>query len=108
MEIPLLRINQAKSPDLVSVTQYYSNELVSYIRKVLQIIPETMFSLMARIVYLQISVIKELPTRLDKDKLKEYAQLDHRLEVMSMGYYGSWGSVKIRNLTTLLRNYKIN
>ena len=82
MEIPLLRINQAKSPDLVSVTQYYSNELVSYIRKVLHIIPETMFSLMARIVYLQTSVIKELPTRLDKDKLKEYAQLDHRLEVI--------------------------
>lgn len=84
MEIPLLRINQAKSPDLVSVTQYYSNELVSYIRKVLHIIPETMFSLMARIVYLQTSVIKELPTRLDKDKLKEYAQLDHRLEVAKL------------------------
>ncbi|XP_054285996.1 WASH complex subunit 5-like isoform X1 [Macrosteles quadrilineatus] len=84
MEIPLLRINQAGSSDLVSVSQYYSHELVSYVRKVLHIIPESMFSLMARIVYLQTSVIKELPTRLDKDKLREYAQLDHRMEVAKL------------------------
>nr|CAD7398867.1 unnamed protein product [Timema poppensis] len=84
MEIPLLRINQAKSPDLVSVSQYYSGELVAYVRKVLHIIPETMFGLMARIVHLQTSVIKELPTRLDKERLKEFAQLDHRLEVAKL------------------------
>lgn len=81
MEILLLRINQAQSPDLVSVSQYYSHELVSYIRSVVQIIPETMFKLMAKIVYLQTHVIHELPTRLDKDKLKEYAQLNNRLKV---------------------------
>lgn len=81
LEIPLLRINQAHSPDLVSVSQYYSGELVGYVRKVLHIIPETMFGLMARIVSLQTSVIKELPTRLDKDRLREYAQLEDRHEV---------------------------
>jgi WASH complex subunit strumpellin len=81
LEIPLLRINQAHSPDLVSVSQYYSGELVDYVRKVLHIIPETMFGLLARIVSLQTSVIKELPTRLDKDRLREYAQLEDRHEV---------------------------
>lgn len=34
LELPLLRINQANSPDLVSVSQYYSGELVAYVRKV--------------------------------------------------------------------------
>lgn len=81
LEIPLLRINLAHSPDLVSVSQYYSNELVSYLRKVLHIIPETMFQIMAKIAHLQTYEIKEVPTRLDKDQLKEYAQLDHRFEV---------------------------
>lgn len=81
LEIPLLRINQAHSPDLVSVSQYYSGELVGYVRKVLHIIPETMFGLLARIVSLQTSVIKELPTRLDKDRLREFAQLEDRHEV---------------------------
>ena len=37
LDLPLLRISQAASPDLVSVSQYYSSELVGYVRKVLQV-----------------------------------------------------------------------
>ncbi|CAG2161735.1 unnamed protein product [Oppiella nova] len=84
LDMPLLRINQASSPDLVSVSQYYSSELVSYVRKVLHIIPETMFSLMARIIELQTNHIKELPTRLMKDQLKAYSQLEERHEVAKL------------------------
>ncbi|GAB6028824.1 WASH complex subunit 5 [Chamberlinius hualienensis] len=84
LDLPLMRINQAKSPDLLTISQYYSGELVAYVRKVLQIIPETMFGLLDRIIRLQTNVIKEVPTRLEKDKLKEYAQLDHRFEVAKL------------------------
>ena len=34
LDLPLVRISQANSPDLVSVSQYYSGELVAYLRKV--------------------------------------------------------------------------
>ncbi|XP_035827087.1 WASH complex subunit 5 [Aplysia californica] len=81
LDLPLMRINQANSQDLISVSQYYSGELVAYVRKVLQIIPQTMFSLLAKIIHLQTTSIKEVPTRLEKDKMKEYAQLDERYEV---------------------------
>lgn len=81
LDLPLLRINQASSPDLLSVSQYYSGELVSYVRKVLHIIPETMFGLMAQIIELQTNAIKEVPTRLMKDQLKAYAQLNERYKV---------------------------
>lgn len=81
MDLPLLRIQQANSPDLLSVSQFYSRLLVLYIRRVLQVIPETVFGLLAQIVQLQTSKIEELPTRLDKTKLKEYAKLDERYEV---------------------------
>jgi len=37
LDLPLLRINQAGSQDLISVSQYYSSELVTYVRKVLQV-----------------------------------------------------------------------
>lgn len=84
MDLPLVRIGQANSPDLVSVSQYYSGELVAYVRKVLQIIPETMFGLLARIIQLQISSVKEVPTRLEKDKLREYAQLDERYQIAKL------------------------
>lgn len=81
LDLPLLRINQANSQDLLSVSQYYSGELVAYVRKVLQIIPQSMFSLLAKIIKLLTNNIKEVPTRLEKDKMKEYAQLDERYEV---------------------------
>ncbi|MEQ2167270.1 hypothetical protein GOODEAATRI_002430, partial [Goodea atripinnis] len=69
LDLPLLRINQANSADLLSVSQFYSGELV------LQIIPESMFTSLAKIIKLQIHDIMEVPTRLDKDKLKDYSQL---------------------------------
>lgn len=83
MEVPLIRINQCGSENLMSVSKYYSQELIEYIRKVLHIIPETMFKYMTQIATLQTDVINEVPTRLDKDKLNDYAQLDERLEVNS-------------------------
>uniref|UniRef100_A0A8C2X1F6 WASH complex subunit 5 n=1 Tax=Cyclopterus lumpus TaxID=8103 RepID=A0A8C2X1F6_CYCLU len=81
LDLPLLRINQANSADLLSVSQFYSGELVAYVRKVLQIIPESMFTSLAKIIKLQIHDIMEVPTRLDKDKLKDYSQLGARYEV---------------------------
>ena len=39
LDLPLLRINQAMSPDLLSVSQYYSGELVTYFRKVCPTVP---------------------------------------------------------------------
>lgn len=89
MEIPLLRINQAHSDDLLSVSQYYSNELIKYIQKVLQIIPEKVFSIVEKIIELQTWTIKEVPTRLDKERLREFAQLDHRMEVAHLTHTAS-------------------
>ncbi|ESO02903.1 hypothetical protein HELRODRAFT_81068 [Helobdella robusta] len=84
LDLPLLRINQSNSLDLVSVSEYYSKELVAYVQQVLQIIPETMFTLLARIINLLTSSIKEVPTRLDKEKMKDYAQLNERYEVAKL------------------------
>jgi len=58
-DLPLLRITQANSSDYMSVTQYYSGELVSYVRKVLQIIPKSMFNLLAEIISIQTNKLKE-------------------------------------------------
>ncbi|XP_076246687.1 WASH complex subunit strump isoform X1 [Calliopsis andreniformis] len=86
LETPLLRVNQARSADLSSVSQYYSRELEKYARRVLQIIPETVFGLLAQIVHLETNSFKEIPTKLPKDKLKDYAQLDDRLQMAKLTY----------------------
>ncbi|EGD78584.1 WASH complex subunit strumpellin [Salpingoeca rosetta] len=86
LELPLVRISQVGSPDLVSVSEFYSSELVSYVRKVLQIIPRSMFTLLEEIIKLQTVTMREVPTRLDKDKLKDFAQLDLREKVSELTY----------------------
>lgn len=62
----------------VSVAEH---EICAPFCQVLQIIPESMFTSLAKIIKLQIHDIMEVPTRLDKDKLKDYAQLGARYEV---------------------------
>ncbi|KRT79258.1 hypothetical protein AMK59_7788 [Oryctes borbonicus] len=96
MEIPLLRINEARSEDFVSVSQYYSSELEIYVRKVLQIIPNMMFEKLNRIIEMQTNILKELPTKLDKDKLKEYAQLNERFEYAKLTHSISVFSMGMR------------
>ena len=52
-------------------------EIIYNFRKVLQVIPATMFGLLEEVIRNQRELL-ELPTRLEKDKLKEYSQLDRR------------------------------
>ena len=86
LDLPLVRITQANSSDFSSVTQYYSRELVLYVRKVLQIIPLSMFNLLAEIISIQTNKLREVPTLLDKEKLKEFSQLDLRYEIAKLTY----------------------
>ncbi|XP_026762706.2 WASH complex subunit 5 [Galleria mellonella] len=102
MEIPLLRINQAYSDDLVSVSQYYSNELIKYIQKVLQIIPEMVFSIVEKIIDLQTWSIEEIPTRLEKEKLRDYAQLEQRMEVAKLTHSASTFTTGILDMRSTL------
>lgn len=39
-----------------------------------------MFGKLTRIIEMQTSVLKELPARVEKEKVKEYAQLEERFE----------------------------
>jgi len=84
LDLPLVRINQVGSNDLMIVSHYYSGELVAYVRKVLQIIPETMFTMLASIVQIQTNHLRELPLRAEKEKLREYAQLDERYQIAKL------------------------
>ena len=47
----------------------------------LQIIPESMFTVLHEIIKILTHRMREVPTRLEKDKMKEFAQLDDRYQV---------------------------
>lgn len=82
METSLIRINQAGDTDLASVSRYYSSQLMTYVTNVLQVIPRSVFSIMANIALQQTTHIPQLPARLDKDKILNYTKFDVRFEVI--------------------------
>ncbi|KAL0220768.1 hypothetical protein RCL1_000622 [Eukaryota sp. TZLM3-RCL] len=78
LEVPLVRIQQANSADLASVANYYSTNLVSFVRKVLQVVPKTMFELFYAIIELISVKITPLPVKIPRDDLPNFAQLELR------------------------------
>ncbi|RYG62180.1 hypothetical protein EON64_18085, partial [archaeon] len=62
---------------------YYSNELVEFVRLVLEVIPVSVFNVLSKIVNLQ-TQMTNLPMRLEAKDLKEYAQLDTRCEMAKL------------------------
>lgn len=86
LEIPLMRINEEKSEDLISVSHYFSNELVSFVRHVIQIIPHSIFRVLMEIVHIRTNVLKPIPNRVEKAEFKDYAQLDDRYKIAQLTY----------------------
>jgi WASH complex subunit strumpellin len=86
LDVPLVRIMAINSPDSESVAQYYSNELVSFVRMVLEIVPISVFKILHKIERIQTDQIIPIPIRLEANDLKEYAQLDLRLQLSKLTY----------------------
>lgn len=86
LDVPLVRITAIDSPDAVSVAEYYSGELVEFVRIVLEIIPKSIFTILSQIVTIQTTQMQALPIRFEAKDLKEFAQLDTRFEVAKLTY----------------------
>lgn len=84
LDVPLVRIAAIDSPDVVSVAEYYSGELVEFVRQVLEVIPISVFSVLSQIVNIQTHKMKPLPIRPEAKDLKDYAQLDLRFDLAKL------------------------
>lgn len=84
LELPCSRIDQAAGNDdlltssLESVSEYYSTELVTFVRNVLHIIPTSIFSVLKDIVKILVDHLKECPTKIARKELREQSQIDVR------------------------------
>lgn len=78
LNTPLIRIIQAESPDMNSVSKYYSGELIKFVKQVLQIIPIQIFEILQDIIVLLTSKLRQFPPKFNKNDLKEYAQYEER------------------------------
>lgn len=82
----LIRIQQVNSQaDLISVSQYYSTKLVSYMRSVLHIIPATILDLVSSIIAIQTdNVLGDMPSKIPLDSLKDYALPGKRARILEL------------------------
>ena len=81
LNFPLVHLYEIDSEDIDSVTKYYSGELVSFVRDILQIIPISVFNLLDDVSKIFSSGFREIPTKLKKKEVKEYAQNDKRFKL---------------------------
>ncbi|OHT02014.1 hypothetical protein TRFO_30967 [Tritrichomonas foetus] len=84
LDLRLVRIIQSESNDAASVSEHYSTIIVDFVRTVLEIVPISIFQVLAQIIQLRTHVLKDLPNRIERAKLKQYAQLEERSKLASL------------------------
>ena len=81
MDAPMVRIIQANSEDMMSVSKYYSSLMIKFVEKVLQIIPVSVFEKLEGIIQILIGKMKQIPQKINRAVLKDYAQFDQRKSI---------------------------
>eukprot|EP00756_Hemistasia_phaeocysticola_P004516 Hpha_TRINITY_DN12863_c0_g2::TRINITY_DN12863_c0_g2_i1::g.24075::m.24075/K18464/RTSC, SPG8; WASH complex subunit strumpellin len=86
LELPCVRMQDARSPDISLVASHFSMRLDKFVRKVLAVIPYSMFRELEKIVQLLTNELQECPTRMPKDMMRERAQLEERYQLAKHTY----------------------
>jgi|EP00945_MAST-04E_sp_MAST-4E-sp1_P006604 WASH complex subunit strumpellin len=81
LDVPLTRIVESSSPDYESVADYYSGELVAFVRRVLDVIPRSIFQNLSDIISILTNRLQALPLKLETVRLKVASQLEQRYEL---------------------------
>ena len=74
LNFPLIRLFEIESEDIESVTNYYSGELVKYVKTILQVIPRRVFEYMQDVFNIFSLGFEEMPLKILKKDFKQYAQ----------------------------------
>jgi len=78
MNFPLKRIIEYNSEDLDQVANYYSGELVKFVKRTLSIIPTNIFEKLEQISGILTKNVIEMETKMLKEKLKDLAAYEER------------------------------
>ena len=88
LELPCTRIDQAADNDpaltvtLENVSDYYSTDLVQFVRKVLHVIPSSIFKVIRQIMLALNNDLQECPTKVARQDLKQMSQLELRNKIV--------------------------
>lgn len=102
LNIPMVRLLQAESPDIDSVSKFYSTELINIVKNVLQIIPELVFENLDSIITIFLTKMVNEPHKFDKAELPKYSQFDQRMDIARLTNEISVFAESILNMETYL------
>ena len=86
LDAPVQRLDQLNSPDAARVTDYYSSQLVAFVRNVLEIVPVSLFAIIVQMSDIIERRLQRLPPKVQSDKLKAYAQPGERYKLAMMAH----------------------
>ena len=75
LNFPLVHFFEIESKDIENVANYYSGELVAFVRDILQVIPISVFNLLDDVSKIFSSGFQEIPIKLEKNKIKNYHKM---------------------------------
>ena len=82
LNFPLIRLFEIESDDIESVTNYYSGELVKFVKDILQVIPRRVFEFMKEILYIfETNKDLDIPLKILKKDFSKYAQAKDRFKL---------------------------
>lgn len=87
LNFPLVRLFEIQSEDIESVTNYYSGELVEFVKQILQIIPSSVFDNLNKVIEVFTKGFKEITLdKIPKEKLESYSQFELRNQLACYTY----------------------
>mmetsp|Transcript_12857 Transcript_12857/g.40591 ORF Transcript_12857/g.40591 Transcript_12857/m.40591 type:complete len:1173 (-) Transcript_12857:1104-4622(-) len=72
--------------DLKSVSEYHSTQLVRFVRRVLEIVPRSMFVILKEIIRIITTEIRDLDVKVSRDAMRDLAQLRERASLARLTY----------------------
>ena len=84
LDQPVERLKQLNSPEVAKVTDYYSSQLTSFVRAVLEIVPLSVFKIIVQMSDIIERRLQPLPSKVQADKVLAYAQPGERYKLAMM------------------------
>lgn len=92
LHLPCIRVDQGITLGCTSAdmrleraleytSNFYSEEVVTFLRSVLQVIPTSIFEVLHKVMYLLTHTLQECPSKLQREEWKKWSQLETRAQL---------------------------
>ena len=90
LETPIFRMKQINSASITKTKDFYTQKLKTFIKKVLEVIPKSLFGILLEIVEIKEQSLRQIPTKIQVDSLKDFSQFNQRIQLAKLTHTASF------------------